>query len=293
MSKLKLYLLFAIFWFFGLYNLERLIAPINLASFVYALAALYAVLIILFRPINQVRITWVALAGLVPFFGLKYALDYPIAGTNLPLTITEIVSLVVTMFLAWQIGRRIESLRSEILRLSVGPGSVAARPFQNAQAEFYREIRRARHYNRPAAVLSISPTRESLDLSINRFIQEAQNSIIRQYVTARTADLLRSTLKETDVITMRNNHFLVLLPETTGDHLPIIIDRLQNSANARLGLSLNVGVSTFPDDAITFESLVEQAENRMSDSTTKRAQSKAADDSTDGAKELNKADVIQ
>jgi GGDEF domain-containing protein len=196
---------------------------------------------------------------------MKISMGHELAGMSLPLTVTEMVALQVTTFLAWQIGRRIESLRNEILRLSVGPSSVAAQPFQDAQAECYREIRRARHYNRPAAVLSISPTKESMDLSINRFIQEAQNSIIQQYITARTADLLRATLKETDVITMRNNHFLVLLPETTVDHLPIIVERLQNSAKGKLGLSLNVGISTFPDEAITFESLVETAEKRMGD----------------------------
>ena len=140
---------------------------------------------------------------------------------------------------------------------------MAARPFHTAQAECYREIRRARHYNRPAAILSISPTKESVEGSVNRFMVEAQNSIIQQYIVARTADLLRTALKETDVVTMRNDHFLVLLPETTDEHLPIILDRLQKAALDKLGLSLNVGVSSFPGDAITFESLVEYAEKRM------------------------------
>jgi GGDEF domain-containing protein len=291
MPKLKLYVLASILWWFVFYNTERLVSPINLASFVYVLAPVYAALIILSPHINQRRLWWIALAGMVPFFILKATRGYEIGGMNMPLTVTEMASLFTTIFISWQIGRRIESLRAEILRLTIGSSSVAARPFQNAQAECYREIRRARHYNRPAALLSISPTKESMDLSINRFIQEAQTSIMRQYITARTADLLRSTLKETDVITMRNSHFLVLLPETTGDHLPSIINRLQDSAQDQLGLSLNVGVSTFPDDAITFESLVEQAEKRMDDvPPTKGDENKSAlENGAPNPKELNKA----
>jgi hypothetical protein len=227
MPKLKFYVLGLGLVVLGSTTPNAWSDPINLASFVYVLAPVYAALIIFRRTSTSSAYGWIALAGMVPFFilkatrGLRDWRDEHAADGH------RMASLFTTIFLSWQIGRRIESLRAEILRLTVGSGSVAARPFQNAQAECYREIRRARHYNRPAALLSISPTKESMDLSINRFIQEAQTSIIRQYITARTADLLRTTLKETDVITMRNNHFLVLLPETTSDHLPIIIERLQ------------------------------------------------------------------
>jgi hypothetical protein len=267
MRRLKIYVLTIILWFAGFYNLERLIAPINLASFVYVLAAVYAVFVILYTPLYRLSAAWLFLASLVPYLGLKVALQYPIAGMNLPLTVTEVVPLLITIYLARQIGQGVEEFRSEILRLTVGAASVAAHPFQTAQAEFYREIRRARHYKRPAVVLSVAPAKESIDLSINRFLLEAQNSIIRQYIVARTADLLRNDLKETDIVTMRQDHFLVLLPETEQKHLDGIVSRLQSSAGQRLGFHLNIGAATFPEEAVTFESLVEQAEQRMKETT--------------------------
>lgn|GEM_PF-967831 len=263
MSRLKLYLLLILSWFILFYNMERLIDPINLASFVYVLGAVYALFIILFSPIYKFNPVALFAVSLVPYFVLKVYLGYPIAGPNLPLTVTEIVSIAITMFLSWNIGYGLETLRGEILRLTIGSSQMRAYPFQTAQAEFYREIRRARHYNRPAAILSIAPVKESVELSINRFIQEAQNNIIRQYIVARTADVLRSAFKETDVVTMRNDHFLVLLPETQNVHLPAVINRIKQTAEKELGLNLMIGASTFPDDALTFESLVESAEKRM------------------------------
>lgn len=265
MTKIRFYLLALLVWFFGFYNLEREIADINMASYVYVLVAAYSIFFIVFTPIHRYPILYTTLGALAVYLVLNAQMGHDATGLGLPIIFTEMSSIAITVFLSTRLGRRIEGLRREILNLSVGSSSVAAKPFATAQAECYREIRRARHYNRPAAILSIQPTDESVDVSLNRFILEAQQSIIHQYVVARTADLLRSALKETDVVTMRNDHFLVLLPETTQEHLPIILKRLQNAALEKLGLKLNVGVSTFPDDAITFESLVEYAEQRMGD----------------------------
>lgn len=303
MSRLRIYLLAILAWAFVFYNTERLIAPINIASFMYGLAALYSIIIIFYAPVYRLKPWSVFLISLVPYVGLKTYFSSPIGGMNIPLTVTEVVSLGITEFLSWQIGYGLETLRNEILKLTIGSANLAASPFQSAQAEFYREVRRARHYSRPVSVLSISPSKESIELSINRFLQEAQNNIIRQYIIARTADLLRSTLKETDVISMRNNHFLILLPETEQKHLPIVTKRLQHMAQEKLGLSLKIGASTFPEDALTFESLVETAEERMKQHPSvatngkepqwidENAEEEIPGEALDQAGELNKADV--
>jgi len=263
MSRLKLHILIIVAWFFGFYNVERLITPINLASFIYVLAPAYAILIILLAPLSRISVGWVFVAGLVPYFALKVFFQYPLAGVNLPLTVTEIVSLGVTVFLAHRIGSQLEAVNHKILQLTLGPTSEPASPFNIAQADCYREIRRARNYNRPAAVLSIAPTQESINQSVKRFAVQTERNLIRQYVAARTADILRKELKETDIVAMRNQHFLVLLPETESKHLDRIIQRLQNSAYQKLGIKLMVGTATFPDEAVTFESLVEYSEERM------------------------------
>jgi hypothetical protein len=295
MKKIRFFLLALLVWFFGFYNLERLIADINMSSYVYPLVTAYSLLVLLTPLATRFSVALLSLAGLALYLPLNYFFGHQLSDLGVPLIITEMASIVITIFLSSKLGRRLEGLRTEILRLTVGSNSVAARPFHTAQAECYREIRRARHYNRPAAILSISPTKEAVDESINRFILEAQASIIRQYIVARTADLLRTALKETDVITMRNDHFLVLLPETTNEHLPIIIERLQKSAIATLGLPLKVGVSSFPDDAITFESLVDYAEHRMSDSTAEypgpHPAGKTSAPKDQAAKELDKVDA--
>ncbi|MCA9963675.1 MAG: diguanylate cyclase, partial [Anaerolineales bacterium] len=94
-------------------------------------------------------------------------------------------------------------------------------------------------------------------------IEEAQREILDAYVSARIANLLVEQLKDYDVITQRDRHFIVLLPETDNDKVSEIVDRLKRTAREQLGLEFKIGLSTFPDEAVTFERLLEQAEAKM------------------------------
>jgi hypothetical protein len=42
-----------------------------------------------------------------------------------------------------------------------------------------------------------------------------------------------------------------------------VVQRLEGAAAARLGLEIQVGTAVFPDEAVTFETLLERAEARM------------------------------
>ncbi len=47
------------------------------------------------------------------------------------------------------------------------------------------------------------------------------------------------------------------------ERLQEITRKLQQAAKDKLGLQLKIGMSTFPDEAVTFESMLENAETEM------------------------------
>jgi GGDEF domain-containing protein len=147
-------------------------------------------------------------------------------------------------------------------------------PFETGQAYIYREIRRARHFEHPATLLAISATAESIEYSLDRFVGEAQQTVIHQYISARVAQLLVDQLKDCDVVTHNGKHFVTLLPETSHEDAVNIVKKLEAAAREELNLDLKIGVSTFPDEAITFESLLMQAEQKMLSAATKRNKSR-------------------
>jgi GGDEF domain-containing protein len=86
---------------------------------------------------------------------------------------------------------------------------------------------------------------------------------MKKYINTRLANLLTEELEDSAVITQRNDHFVMLLPEVSSDEAPSVLKKLKSAAEDKLSLKLKVGVSTFPDRAVTFETLLEQAEAEM------------------------------
>lgn len=262
MNRLRILLGLTIAWFFLLYNIERLSSPINIASFVYGFTFLTAIAVIAVPALHQQPL-FLVLALLLPiYFFLKWYLGYPIGGTNLPLTVTEIVTIVVTLLLARQIMERFVHLQQAIARVTLSHLQAAA-TFDDGQGLIYREIRRARRRQRPLALLAIKPTTESASYSLDRFFEEAQGEIIKQYVNAKVADLLLSELDDYDIVTRRNEHFIVVLAETEPEEVEATIERLQNEARGKLGVEFRIGQARFPEDAVTFSQLLNDAERAM------------------------------
>jgi predicted signal transduction protein with EAL and GGDEF domain len=263
MKQSRFWLVSTFLWLFFLYNVERLGEPINIASFVYIYTILCAVLVVLIPSVHTRPFYLSTLVAMPAYFGLKVLLNYEILGQNLPITVTEIAFIGITIFLTSKIGRDLDALNQIISDLTIAPLHKGTHSFESGQAQIYREIRRARHYHRPAALLSISVSDESIDSSLDRFVQEAQEKIAREYISARLADFLTQALQDTDVITKRNEHFITLLPEAGRENIAEVVRRLQLEAKDKLGLNLRIGSSTFPDEAVTFERMLERAEAEM------------------------------
>ena len=255
-------------WFFLLYNIEKLVAPINIASFVYVFVAVCTVLLILSVRLAQLPLQWLFALVFPIYFLLKALLNYEIGGASLSLTITELSAITVTVVLARMIGLQFEEWRKIVTSLTLGELRDDLPSFDTGQAEIYREIRRARRHQRTAALLAVT----AIDTSgasvgkhtpLYRFLEEVRRETLEKYVSARLAEFLVGELGDLAIITKRNGHFVTLLPETNRANLSDVLRKLQLSAKEKLGLQLKIGVSTFPDEAVTFERMLEDAESEM------------------------------
>jgi len=262
-KRLRFWLSGALLWFFVFYNVERLGQPVNIASFVYVYTVACAVLIIIFPWLNKTRSFWPFLLAFLPYYYIKIRLGYGIGGENLPNTVLEICAIGLTILLSRQIGRELFDFNEAVDELTVGQLNKSNYPFEIGQGQIYREVRRARNYQRPAALLAISVTEDSLNLSLNRFIQEAQRDMIKKFIAAHTANLIVGELKDSDVVVQRDDHFVALLPEASRDNVREVVERLEAAGREKLGLTFKIGISTFPDEAVTFERLLEIAEAQM------------------------------
>ncbi len=230
-----------------------------ISRFVYPLCGAAAIVTVAFpRGLHAPRFLFAGVAVAV-YAALALSLDDRIDRQRLSLVMTELAILGVTLCLArktaWNV-LRFEEAAVEVITADL---TRRAMPFEQGQEEMYREVRRARQFERPLAVVSLRPTKASKAASVPRFLQEAQRESVERYVNARLADLLTRETGDCDVVTYSDGQFVLLLTEASRDRAEEVVRRLAQQAQEELGLSLHTGIASFPDEEVTFSGLVSRA----------------------------------
>jgi len=263
MKRMRFLVAMLVIWLFLFYNIERLSKPVDIAGVAYTFVPIVAALIVSIPGLRQVPL-WALLGVPVPIFlALKAWMGFPVWGLAMPLTVTEIAVIAVTIILARWVSNGVGEFESAIAHITIGQVDMLAEPFSKGQASMYRELRRARHHQRPLAVMAVGVEDESVQVALDRMVQEVQQVMMKRYVLSDVAKTLCHRLEDYNVIAQTNDHFLILLPEVTPDLLPDLAGRLRQTVSEQVGVTLQIGTASFPDDAVTFDSLVEMAVKEM------------------------------
>jgi GGDEF domain-containing protein len=263
MKRMRFLVAILIIWLFLFYNIERLSKPVDIAGVAYTFVPIVAALAISVPRLRQLPL-WVLLGVPIPIFlVLKACAGFPVWGMAMPLTMTEVCVIAVTIILARWVSNGVGEFESAIAHITIGEVDRLVEPFSTGQAEMYREIRRARHHQRPLALMAVGVEEQSIPVALDRMVQEVQRVMMKRYVLSDVARTLCHRLEDYNVVAQTNDHFLILLPEVTSDQLIDLVGRLRQVVSEQVGVTLQVGTASFPDDAVTFESLVEKAVGEM------------------------------
>ncbi|MFB0536331.1 MAG: hypothetical protein ACETWR_15250 [Anaerolineae bacterium] len=263
MKRMRFLVAVLIMWLCLFYNIERLSEPISISSVAYTFVPVMAALTILVPHLRKVALGWIMVLSIPIFLVLKAWLGYRVWGTAIPLTVTEICAIALTTTLAHWVGNGVGEFERAIARITIGQVGKLPELFSTGQAEMYREMRRARHHQRPLALMAIGIEEESIQVVLDRMVQEAQQAMMKQYVLSDVARTLCDELEDYNIIAQRNDRFLALLPEVTSEQLTDLAGRLREAVSGQAGVTLQIGTASFPEDAVTFESLVEKAVEEM------------------------------
>ncbi len=250
-------------WLFALYNVERLHAPLNLASFVYPLAALSALAVLLVPAAARVAIPALAAGPLLVYAALKASFGLPAFGAALPLSVTEVCALVVSVMLAARIARDRAAIESSIGIALVEHLEERCAPFELGQAQMVQEMRRARRFERPLSALSLAPAEGLSEVAVDEIFARVQRENLERYIFARVGRILTDQTEGSGVITQRGDHFVALLPESTGADAEALAQRLEQEIAEGLGLRVRFGIAAFPEQEVTLDALVQRAEREM------------------------------
>jgi hypothetical protein len=263
MKRLRFLIVTIVLWLFLLYNIERLSQPINISSVAYIFIAIAVTLTILLPQLHRVPL-WLVLIGPMPvFLILKLWLGYPFRGAAILLTVTEISFIAVTSLLARQVNHVLGEFERVVADITIDMVGKPTVSFAAGQGEMYREVRRARTFHRPLALIAVGIEEETLRNSLPRMAVEAQRAIGKHLVLAGLAKVLDQELEDHHIIAKQNEHLIVLLPETKQEDLAPLKQKLRASAAKWMDVTLKIGTASLSDGVVTFERLVEEATVEM------------------------------
>lgn len=254
MDQLRFWTIGLLLWLAIFFHLDRFQEPIGLVPHLPVLAALLAIGTLSFRSFFQhPTCTILAASGL--FMLLKGGLGYPLLGQKLPVTVTEVCSLALTVLMARQIAARLDDFQRLAQRALGVPTPMVS--FDRSQHAFYREVRRARRFERPLAMLTIRTMTDAASPSLA--MSKVQQQVKQRQLHARLAAVLIRHTKDSDLIAYDEERFALILPETREMSALRVAQRVRDVARQQLALAVSVGIATYPDQERTLDGLLVRA----------------------------------
>lgn len=265
-------LLIALVVFFNIERLDFSLNSVNnsidIHSFVYILGGL-AVLSTLFVPVlSRSSFSLLATGWSVVFLFFKLLVidQRPIlGGTFTYLTLTEFTFLMLLLYQAKELARVRDEVNQLAEYVALADAGIHLPHLEDAGAKIRREMTRSRYYHRALSVIVVKPEPHSLETAVPRLMEEIQKSVAERCMAVKLADVLGEQLRVVDtVLEDRDNRaFVVLCPEVDAKGTAILSEHIRHAAANHLGLNVDCGVASFPDEAITFESLVAEAYRKL------------------------------
>ena len=256
-------------WLTFFFNIERLVMlgsdAVQMSWTVYVLGGITA--IIPFAPIANQR----SLLFLSVFTVLCYWASLVITGTPLfggaytYLNFTGLILLLVTLVVAKRVTAATQEFRDAVEMLTLTDGGQRLRTLKEMRDMVDNEMVRSRRFERPLSLVIVQADASSVNMQMHKMVQEVQRSMMQRYVLSTMARMLSRTLRRTDIVVedKRPGRLLVVAPETNDENAVLMGTRVVRIIRERMGIDATYSFASFPQQALTFEDLLNVAEQRL------------------------------
>jgi hypothetical protein len=265
MKSLRFWIIILIIWLIFFFNIERINSPVNIRSYTYIFVAVVVALTLALSKLRQIPFLILLIIPVPVFLSLKALMERGhwyenlLFGYALPLTVTQVCAIILTGLLARQINYSLREFEGVIANITFGHIGRLPKPFSEGQGMMYREVKRARRYHRPVAVIALKVNDTDFQAMLPQMVKEVQQAMMKEYVMAGIARILDNNMHDFDTIAVRDSHFILVLPEIPAEEAVHTAQKLADAVKEQMKIKLQVGTAAFPNDAMTFERLVELA----------------------------------
>lgn len=268
MSNLKNSIAFLFFYLILIFGVAQVnYIEQNILNFEPAFFILIAltVLIGFYLPsISQISIYaylifWTIVYGLVWWFYWR-TLEHP---SNVQTLGIQFILVAIAAGLAFDVGQHLRNMGTLFEGLSITTYPNRTLEIQQAEDRISAELTRSRRYHHPLSLLIVELEkgrykykRENLD--------GLQKDLLQRFAVARVGQIISEGARETDLILRdRSGRFILLCPETDFERSVIFGERIRKAVAEHMDTEVVWSSASFPDEALTFDELIERAEQRL------------------------------
>jgi GGDEF domain-containing protein len=183
--------------------------------------------------------------------------------TTFPIILLEFVLLIIGVWMAFQLADGIGHAESIMDAMSLSAFPNRTQNINEATERIKIEITRSRRYHRPLGLLVFQVSLLKT-VPLKKMISNVQNDIWNRFSFARIGQVIDEHIRQTDMVFHdRYNRFIILCPETNQEVSQVLAERIGKIILEKTEMNVVWGFSTFPDDALNFDDLVESAISRL------------------------------
>lgn len=175
----------------------------------------------------------------------------------------QFILIEISAGLSYFVGRQVQQIDALVRGLSVSAYPNRTLDLKAGSEIINTEVTRSRRYKRTYSTLVLKL--EFADTKDEPQHNEAiQRDLLRRFAIAKMGQIINEFARQTDMIfSDQFDRFILLCPETDSQKSTVLAERISKSINEKMGACMTWGTASFPQDALTFEDLVELANRRM------------------------------
>ncbi len=192
-------------------------------------------------------------------------------GDERPVQVQVIQMLLVAISagLTYDVGKRIGQLDRTLDGLSSSAYPNRARDIHDARDLIAAEITRSRRYHHPLSILAIRLNNLKSNTDRSNGYEPLEKDMLERFAVAKISQILSDLARNTDIILRdKDGQFVVLCPETDSTRISILAERIAVSVGENLNSKIDWGSAAFPDEALTFDDLLQTARKRLIQSSS-------------------------
>lgn len=271
MLRLNRYLVLLVGWLAFFYNIERLDFDskndvFNIATPVYIVVTILVVLGIVLPQYRRVPLWRMLLIAVLSWSTTLLTVREGFwGGAYTYISMFEVTAAMLTVTVAHRVGTASADFLETVRSLMFSDMDDRVYQMNEAEPMIKREMQFARRANRPLTVMLLDTNNNGKPLDHQIAAQEIQQLLARRHSLVALTRLLTRTLRRTDFVLdqTKEGRLVLVMPEMKPDQTQAIIRRLKERAQRRLGIAVRCSVASFPEQGVTFEELVYQAEQQM------------------------------